>query len=244
METASLPPATITVTGSPVAAETRSSDTQSHGIRSGQQPDGSNPPDSSANTGVDPDSDPNPNPDPDIDPDTDINALDAVNANANANTNSNASASLYWKWIALGSIALWLITMVYLITMKSRSRPDDDSGATNRDASEREWRNGIKSACLAHNPTGTRTALKGWGRAVFDRTLTLEQLVSKLDNNELGAEITALDQWLYAANDNSANWSGDPLWKLFANYKVPNLAAMKADGRLQPLYPVSGEVRA
>ncbi len=145
-------------------------------------------------------------------------------------------ADSYWMWIALGSLGLWVITVVGFGMSRARSGDANKVNAEALPNTESEWRQRIKSACATSNPVAVRSALKGWGQDFFGHSLTLEQLANRLQNQELGLEITRLDQSLYGDNDKASNWSGDRLWKLISNFKFPNNAESGRDHRLQPLF--------
>ena len=148
----------------------------------------------------------------------------------------------FWKWLALASLALWLLSVSIWVSTRIRekvrlrgARPDKT--LDNKKQSESYWRNQIRSACQENNPSNARAAILRWGRALYGPGLTLDQIAEKVADPELERAIRDLDRLLYASQSDHTEWNGVPLWRSVSSFNSPPPSKSHHTEVLQPLYP-------
>ena len=152
------------------------------------------------------------------------------------------ASSGFWKWLALASLGLWLLST--LIWTNSIMRRRHASRGTQSDISpiaegktESYWRNQIRSACRENDPSKARAAILNWGRVLYGPDLTLDQIAQQVAVPELEHAIKDLDQLLYAGQRDHTDWNGMPLWQTVSSFESRHPSKTNSMGALQPLYP-------
>lgn len=146
-------------------------------------------------------------------------------------------SSSIWKWLAIGSLGLWVLSIVLWISTGIRRPAKTESTPNLVNVNENEWRNRIRAACRENNPISARAAILGWGRCLFGPTMTLEQISAEVSDPELASEILALDRVLYASESGTTEWGGQSLWELVERFKSKSASKPIPHNSLQPLYP-------
>lgn len=147
-----------------------------------------------------------------------------------------------WKWLALASLGLWLLSALIWASLKLRqgilSRGTQSDNSTNaEEITERYWRNQIRSACRENDPSNARAAILKWGRVLYGTALTLDQIILKVADPEFERAIKDLDQLLYAQQGDQTDWNGTLLWNFVSSFEPVHPSKNSATGALQPLYP-------
>lgn len=144
-----------------------------------------------------------------------------------------------WRWIALASIGLWLVSMV--IWWVSRRRPDASAAASvpsSRAApvATRQLRAAFLAAAQGSDATRQAGALMAWAKAERPSLQNLSDLAAALGSLPQREAIAALQRRRYGANDTSA--ADRSLAGAFGDgfvWKAP-AATVSGDG-LPALYP-------
>lgn len=152
-------------------------------------------------------------------------------------TNDDLQSSSIWKWLAIGSLGLWTLSILLWISTRARRPAKTESTPNLVNVKESEWRNRIRTACRENDPTRARAAILGWGRCLFGPTLTLEQISAEVSDPKFGSAILALDRILYAGESGTTEWGGQSLWELVARFKSKTASKSIPHHSLQPLYP-------
>jgi len=141
-----------------------------------------------------------------------------------------------WRWIALGSIALWLISvLVWLLWRNSRREPSPPS-AEHANASARERQRAFIAAAGGSDTTAQVRSLLSWARAERPAIQHLGDLSGLLGDEAQRAAIASLQQRHYAGTSSVAR--DTTLAEVFTRGFV-----WRVDGRgeeasdLPPLYP-------
>ncbi len=144
-----------------------------------------------------------------------------------------------WKMIAITSLLLWFITIIYLALRKSTAtrQTDDKQVPQNEEITHFNLSN-IQAACKSHSATKTRKALLGWcaGHKHFEHVRSLSDLAGCVHNPDLSEQLTLLERQLYAANQKQ--WNGTtllPLLKLLDHHTKEVQSVPKE--QLPPLHP-------
>lgn len=145
--------------------------------------------------------------------------------------------SRFWKWLALGSLGLWLISIVIMFLIRLRKPVSKDSDAVPAAPNNNEWRQRLRAACRVNDPVNARAALIGWGRDAYGSALTLEQIAARTEKPDLAREILNLDLVLYSTHNGDSRWQGEELWKLYSSFRPDNNTESIVQSNLQPLYP-------
>jgi hypothetical protein len=142
-----------------------------------------------------------------------------------------------WRWIALGSIALWLISVLaWLLWRSRRSRPSPPAAADHANASARERQQAFLAAARGNDTAAQVRSLLAWARAERPAIQHLGDLSALLGDETQRAAIARLQQRHYAG---ASSTSGDA--KLAEVFKRGFV--WRVDGRgeqvsdLPPLYP-------
>jgi len=145
-----------------------------------------------------------------------------------------------WRWIALGSAALWLLSL--LLWWWRRRRAALPVASTPDPApSVRQLRQAFLAAARGDDAAAQARCLLAWARAERASIQHLGELASALDDDRQIAAITALQQQRYAP---AATAGRHDLAAVFAKGFAWRRAKPPADGgpALAPLYPFeSGE---
>ncbi len=114
-----------------------------------------------------------------------------------------------WMWSTLAALLGWLGTTSWLLWRMRRGRPA--APVQEEDAREAELFRACLAACNSNQPRQARSALQDWGRRYFDDASppTLQLLQQRLDSEELGPALEALERSLYAGA--VENWQGADL---------------------------------
>ena len=149
-----------------------------------------------------------------------------------------SSTDTPWRWIALGSIALWLLSMLAWLLLRSgrrRSLPRPPA-AENANASARERQRAFLAAAHGSDTTAQVRSLLAWARAERPAIQHLGDLSRLLGDEAQRVAIARLQQRHYAG---ASSPSGDP--NLAEEFKKGFV--WRVDGRgeeasdLPPLYP-------
>jgi hypothetical protein len=143
-----------------------------------------------------------------------------------------------WRWIALGSIALWLISvLVWLLWRNSRREPSPSPpSAEHANASARERQRAFIAAAGGSDTTAQVRSLLSWARAERPAIQHLGDLSGLLGDEAQRAAIASLQQRHYAGTSSVAR--DTTLAEVFTRGLV-----WRVDGRgeeasdLPPLYP-------
>jgi len=143
-----------------------------------------------------------------------------------------------WRWIALGSIALWLISvLVWLLWRNSRREPSPSPpSAEHANASARERQRAFIAAAGGSDTTAQVRSLLSWARAERPAIQHLGDLSGLLGDEAQRAAIASLQQRHYAGTSSVAR--DTTLAEVFTRGFV-----WRVDGRgeeasdLPPLYP-------
>lgn len=149
-----------------------------------------------------------------------------------------ASQSTPWRWIALGSFALWLISVLaWLVWRNSRREPSPrPAAAEHANASARERQRAFIAAAGGSDTTAQVRSLLAWARSERPAIQHLGDLSGLLGDQAQRAAIASLQQRHYAGTSSVAR--DTKLAEVFKRGFV-----WRADGRseeasdLPPLYP-------
>nr|WP_255682997.1 BatD family protein [Dyella sp. 2HG41-7] len=169
---------------------------------------------------------------------TSISASGATNAAASAPTSAAATttSTTPWRWIALVSIALWLISMVVFGWLYARRR----SGhvvvvEAKHDDSIKRLRHAFLDAARGDDRSTQARRLLAWARSERPAMRNLGQVADALASDEQRAAIDLLQRQQYA--DVSSEQRVD-LATLFAHgFAWRRDDAAESDSPLPPLYP-------
>ena len=140
-----------------------------------------------------------------------------------------------WQWNLMSSVllALWLISLfVFYIcwqlrSVKTVSIPGNSRVAFNSAA--------LKNACLQHNAIQAKAQLLHFAHQQLDvKCQSLTELANMITHPALAAELSALNQALYAAH--AKPWHGDALWQAWQQYRKSQTDTSDKTA-LNPLYP-------
>jgi hypothetical protein len=148
-----------------------------------------------------------------------------------------AAASTPWRWVAIGSLALWLISAGMFAWWYRRLRSATSPVAPRRssDDSARALRHAFLEAARGHDRAAQARSLLAWARAERPELRSLGQLADALASAE---QRQAIEQWQrehYAGlvadrpADLAAAFNGGFIWR-----QEPRT---EADSPLPPLYP-------
>ncbi len=145
----------------------------------------------------------------------------------------------YWRWIAIASLCLWLVTALGLVAWLWRRRSNSASEIVPvEDSRIATLRSRLRRACQDNDPAAARQALERLFRALYPGVGQLDTLGKTTGNMELAREIEQLERALYAAGNPEVSWDGAALWQ--ACKKLDGSHSAQHRGRpdpLEPLYP-------
>ncbi|MCP4411324.1 MAG: protein BatD [Gammaproteobacteria bacterium] len=144
-----------------------------------------------------------------------------------------------WKMIALTSLLLWFITIIYMTLRKSTSSSQTDDKQTPQNEENIHFNlSNIQAACKNNSATKTRKAILGWcaGQKHFEHVRTLSDLARCVQNPDLSEQLKLLERQLYAANQKP--WNGAVLLPLLKqlNHHTNDVQSVPKE-QLPPLHP-------
>lgn len=150
---------------------------------------------------------------------------------------TSAAGTTPWRWIALGSIGLWLLTVLGWWAMR-RARPVlRQSTAAEPATSARQRRAAFLEATRGHDAAAQAHTLLAWAQAERPQLVNLGALAEALASAPQREAIAALQKRLYATD--AAAPAGAALAAAFRDgFQWRTAAAAPADASgLAPLYP-------
>jgi hypothetical protein len=144
---------------------------------------------------------------------------------------------LLWQSLCALLTALWLITL--LAWRRARAvQPSGEKAGKSKAQTPGPPLAALQRACLAGDAHGAREALLQWSALSWPEgaPVSLQGLADRLTDQQLRAQLVALDRALYASNPDP--WSGESLWRHARRGLVrpPRPAPNKQDD-LPALYP-------
>lgn len=144
--------------------------------------------------------------------------------------------ALPWRWIALGSVGLWLLSVLaWLWWRRHRRAPPRMMPAPVR-TTARQYQQAFIIAARGNDTAAQVHSLLAWARAERPAIQHLGELTAALDDASQRAAIAALQRWHYAG----APMAGDPamLAEVFKRgFAWRAAGAGGAESDLPPLYP-------
>jgi hypothetical protein len=162
----------------------------------------------------------------------------ATTASATAPLAPATASTTPWRWIAIGSIALWLLSvMAWLIWRRyRRERPASVAIPNASNASARERQQTFLVAARGSNTSEQVRSLLAWARIERPAIQHLGDLTALLGDEQQCAAIASLQQRHYASASMSA--SDAPLAEVFKRGFIWRVADKGDEGSdLPPLYP-------
>ena len=151
---------------------------------------------------------------------------------------ATASADTPWRWIALGSIALWLLSVLaWLLWRSGLRKPSPPSAASDHtNASARERQQAFLAVARGNDTTAQVRSLLAWARAERSAIQHLGDLSALLGDETQRVAIASLQQRHYAGTSSEA---GDAkLAEVFKRGFVWHVDGPGDEGSdLPPLYP-------
>jgi hypothetical protein len=152
-----------------------------------------------------------------------------------------AADSYFWQWLALGSVLIWLLTMLaWGIRVWQRNRRMKSPAQPSKPMlSVRQLRHQFQSACTQNQPQLAAKALIAWGNSISpSRIQHLGDLYHALQEPEQRTAITELETVLY--RDPERTWDGAACWQALQKLEVNLAPAIEPVSPLHPLYPDLG----
>ncbi len=142
-----------------------------------------------------------------------------------------------WRWIALGSGGLWVLSILAWWVLRRRTpAPPADSGSAARAATGRELRRAFVSATRTPDAAAQAHSLLAWARAERPALQHLGDLAAALADDAQRTAIAVLQRQCYASSSGPAD--GAVLATAFARGFVwREQAAAPPAGAVPPLYP-------
>jgi len=143
----------------------------------------------------------------------------------------------WWQYLALFSTLAWLLTLVYLWTMKNHRSQQQIASTKEVNLTLRHAYHELKKQCLANGAASTKVSLGKWLALRFPElgNGALSEKVARLNDAVLTEQVNDLNNCLYGAGS-SAEWQGANLAKV-----IDQLDKRKNDKKrdgLAPLYPI------
>lgn len=113
------------------------------------------------------------------------------------------SPSSPWVWILVGTNALLLLTILFILFNKRKPSPF------------KRARQELKRACFTNNPKQAETALLSWARLAYPK----EKYWNILKIKELASFHEELDELYSVLYQEKKEWNGKPLWQAFTKQK-------------------------
>ncbi len=154
---------------------------------------------------------------------------------------ADANALRWWRALALGTSAGWLITLLgwgWLARRGGRTPPGNVSPDAGEQASRRQLHREVLQAARADNAERTATTVLRWARrtGLLDDSSPSLGLIALADLAR-GQPLAEQLQKLSAARYGQGQWSGAAFAQAFKAFAPPRPAAAQADGALARLYP-------
>ncbi len=161
----------------------------------------------------------------------------SASAGAKAAAAPSAVSSAPWRWIALGSLGLWLLSVAGWWLWRRRARtPRAVPPVAPASASVRSCRLAFLAAARGNDAAAQARSLLAWARMERPAIQHLGELASALDDASQRTAITALQQRHYASAPSTD--SGANLAEAFKRGFVWRTADAAGDeSALPPLYP-------
>jgi hypothetical protein len=150
---------------------------------------------------------------------------------------ATAAGGAPWRWLALGSLGLWLVTVLAWWWLR-RARPASrQAAAASAPASQRERRAAFLAAARGSDAAAQAHALLAWAQLERPGLVNLGALAEALASAPQREAIDALQQQRYAVDGGAS--SGDRLAAAFRDgFQWRTAPTAPADGSgLPPLYP-------
>ena len=157
-------------------------------------------------------------------------------ASAGAPAMAAAPSSAPWRWLALGSLGLWLLSMLgwWLWRRRATRRPVET--AASESASARQSRLAFLAAARGDDAALQLRSLLAWAHAERPAIRHAGELLQALGDERQRAAIAALQQRQYAsAPEGGVDIDLADLFK--RGFRWRDDAGVEADGDLPPLYP-------
>lgn len=151
---------------------------------------------------------------------------------------TSAGANTRWRWIALGSIALWLISVLAWLLWRGyrRRRPAPAATAGTANASARECQRAFFAAARGSDTSEQVRSLLDWARAERPAIQHLGELSTLLGDEPQRAAISSLQQRHYAgAPATGRDARLEEVFKRGLAWRVDGTGDKASD--LPPLYP-------
>ncbi len=147
-------------------------------------------------------------------------------------------ASGFWKWLAITSMSLWVVTVSLILFRLRRNRSFPQKPAVDSGAQESATRHALKAACRSDDAATASRLLREWGRHRWQREVTLDELGGLTGDSALTQAVEQLNRHLYAQSGGDTDWSGESLWAAL-DATVRRTPRLKETGRssLEALYP-------
>lgn len=150
---------------------------------------------------------------------------------------ASASSSTPWRWVALGSLALWLASLLAW-WWRRRGRGTAQAAPTPAPATARQAQLAFLAAARGSDVAGQVRGLLAWARAERPGIQHLGELSAALDDASQRAAIDALQQRHYAGVAAPSTGTDDELAEAFKRgFAWRSATAAEHDGALPPLYP-------
>ncbi len=164
------------------------------------------------------------------------NSTDVAPQSLQQMPNSNST----WQWIAIGSLGLWLVTVVAFIGLylrgRNKSTPSEEAEPTFTSAQLKSAKKALKEACNQNDPKQAREALINLFKQHWqDNSIkNLDHIAQRSNNEPLSSALLNLDKCLYQPN--ASKWeSGFLLKTVEEGLSKTHDKAKEKD--LAPLYP-------
>lgn len=159
----------------------------------------------------------------------------ASSSGASVAAAATAAAPTPWRWIALGSLGLWLCSLLaWWLWRRRRTSPVSTSAPTQ--TSSRQCQLVFLAAARGNDAAAQARSLLAWARAERPAIQHLSELAAALDDASQRAAIAALQRRHYAGTPMPGD--GPKLAEAFKRGFVWRVADAGGDGSaLPPLYP-------
>lgn len=143
-----------------------------------------------------------------------------------------------WKWLALGSLALWLVSALAWLLRRRAALPALPRGRSSLPEREGALLRRLRAACQANDARASRDCLLSWARLRWPEAPPHSLgAVAARTPQALSRAITLLCGALYGRG--GEQWQGGQglLQAMEAARRLPRPAAVSDPGGLRPLYP-------
>lgn len=154
---------------------------------------------------------------------------------ATSNATSTAAAPSVWRWVAIVSVALWLLSIAAFFGWRQRKPKPPSSPTSTATDSVRQLRRVFMEAARGRDSALQAHSLLAWARAERPSLQNLGQLSAELDSDVQRGAIERLQRAQYAGG---TAIDGNELATVFANgfaWRIEGASA--SDSPLPPLYP-------